>query len=294
MITKFKQKNDYKQSIKNSTEYLFAFIYITLFLTFIEGYMTFKYIYVRYVMSNIKNFDDVFNITHYSESDLIITTNIYKSYYYNSSIPILNNTDTLSLFYLNTLQISDTIEKLYTKTYETSSFLKGKYLDEFSDRMAGNISDILTNVSSDDPDYRGTIQNGFSCVSTRFFEMNKFLAVLYIKQKDNLTEPYFCYKAKFSEINKVQINVIRPWYNYMISELKDCFSDFKEQVNLILDSTYIVLLVIVIVIYFLVWKSYEEKLKTLLKTSVDLIKLIPDEIKREIVKKLNEEEEKNE
>ena len=294
MITKFKQKNDYKQSIKNSSEYLFSFIYITLFLVFIEGYMTFKYIYVNNVMSNIKNFDDVFNITHYSESDLILTTNVYKSYYYNSSIPILNDTDTLSYFYINTLGISDTIEKLYTKTYETSSFLKGKYLDEFSDRMAGNISDILTNVSSDDPDYRGTIQNGFSCVSTRFFEMNKFLAVLYIKQKDNLTEPYFCYKAKFSEINKVQINVIRPWYKYMINKLKDCFSDFKEQTVLILDSTYIVLLVIVIVIYFLVWKSYEEKLKTLLKTSVDLIKLIPDEIKREIVKKLNEEEEKNE
>jgi hypothetical protein len=44
----------------------------------------------------------------------------------------------------------------------------------------------------------------------------------------------------------------------------------------------------------LVWKSYEERLKSLLKTSVDLIKLIPEEIKREIVKKLNEEEEKNE
>jgi hypothetical protein len=245
-------------------------------------------------MSNIKNFDDVFNITHYSESDLIITTNVYKSYYYDSSIPILNSTDTLSLFYLNTLGISDTIEKLYTKTYETSSFLKGKYLDEFSDRMASDISDILTNVSADDIDYRGTIQNGFSCVSTRFFEMNKFLAVLYIKQKDSLDTVNFCYKPKFLEINKVQINVIRPWYNYMIQQLKKTFEDYKDNTILILDSTYIVLLVIVIVMYFLVWKGYEDKLKTLLKTSVDLIKLIPDEIKREIVKKLNEEEEKNE
>ena len=294
MITKFKQKNDYKQSIRNSSEYLFSFIYITLFLTCIEGYMTFKFFYVRNIMSNIKNFDDVFNITHYSESDLIITTNIYKSYYYNSSIPILNSTDTLNLFYLNTLRISDVIEQLYTKTYETSSFLKGKYLDEFSNRMAGDISDILTNISSDDPDYRGTIQNGFSCVSTRFFEMNKFLAVLYIKQKDSLDTVNFCYKPKFLEINKVQINVIRPWYNYMIQQLKKTFDDYKDNTILILDSTYIVLLVVVIVMYFLVWKGYEDKLKTLLKTSVDLIKLIPDEIKREIVKKLNEEEEKNE
>ncbi len=294
MITKFKQKNDYKQSIKNSSEYLFAFMYIILFFACIEGYMCFKFFYVRNIMSNIKNFNEVFNITHYSESDLIITTDIYKSYYYNSSIPIYNTSDTVALFYLNTLGISDVIEQLYTKTYESTSFLKNKYLDEFSNRMAGDITDILTNVSSDDPDYRGTIQNGFSCVSTRFFEMNKFLAVLFIKQKDNITEPKFCYKPKFAEINKVQINIIRPWFNYMINELKSSYSDFKEKTYLILDSTYIVLLVVVIVIYFLVWKGYEEKLNTLLKTSVDLIKLIPDEIKREIVKKLNEEDERNE
>ena len=294
MITKFKQKNEYKQSINNSSEYLIAYIYILLFFGCIEGYMCFKFFYVRYIMSNIKNFNDVFNITHYSESDLIITTDIYKSYYYNSSIPIYNTSDTVALFYLNTLGISDVIEQLYTKTYESTSFLKNKYLDEFSNRMAGDITDILTNVSTDDPDYRGTIQNGFSCVSTRFFEMNKFLAVLYIKQKDNITEPKFCYKPKFAEINKVQINIIRPWFNYMINELKSSYSDFKEKTYLILDSTYIVLLVVVIVIYFLVWKGYEEKLNTLLKTSVDLIKLIPDEIKREIVKKLNEEDERNE
>jgi hypothetical protein len=43
-----------------------------------------------------------------------------------------------------------------------------------------------------------------------------------------------------------------------------------------------------------VWKSYEENLKDLLKTSVDLINLIPEEIKHQIVQKLNEEENKNE
>ena len=124
--------------------------------------------------------------------------------------------------------------------------------------------------------------------------MNKFLAVLFIKQKDNITEPKFCYKPKFAEINKVQINIIRPWFNYMINELKDNYFNFQEKIKLIFASSYIALLIFIIVIYLIVWKSYEEKLKTLLKTSVDLIKLIPDEIKIEIVKKLNEEEEKNE
>lgn len=49
----------------------------------------------------------------------------------------------------------------------------------------------------------------------------------------------------------------------------------------------------VVLLYCLVWKSYEENLKDLLKTSVDLINLIPEEIKHQIVQKLNEEENKN-
>jgi hypothetical protein len=46
--------------------------------------------------------------------------------------------------------------------------------------------------------------------------------------------------------------------------------------------------------YCLVWKSYEEQLKELLKTSVDLINLIPEEIKYQIVQRINEDEEKKE
>ena len=80
----------------------------------------------------------------------------------------------------------------------------------------------------------------------------------------------------------------------MINQLKECFSDYKDKIDLIIDSAFILLIFIVIIIYFILWKGYEEKLKNLLKTSVDLIKLIPDEIKKEIVKKLTEEEEKGE
>jgi hypothetical protein len=80
----------------------------------------------------------------------------------------------------------------------------------------------------------------------------------------------------------------------MISKLNECFSNYKDTIDLIIDSAFILLIFIVIIIYFIIWKGYEEKLKNLLKTSVDLIKLIPDEIKKEIVKKLTEEEEKGE
>ena len=296
MITKFKQKNDYKQSIRNSSEYLMLFIQIALFLLCIEGYMTFKYFFIRKTLKNIKDYTDIFNITHYSESHLVLATNVFKSFYYNDSIPILNQTDTTNVYYETIINISDEIERLYTKTFETGSFLKGKYLDEFSNRMIGNITDMLDDINATDEDYRGTLENGFSCVSTRYFEMSKFLVVLYIKtnSSEEITDSSFCYKEKFVQVNKVLINVIRPWFDKMIDYIKDRFDDYKSQINLVIDSTYIILLIAVIVIYFLVWKSYEERLKSLLKTSVDLIKLIPEEIKREIVKKLNEEEEKNE
>ena len=292
MITKFKQKNDYKQSIKNSSEYLIAFIYISLFFAFIQIYMIFKFFYVKSIMGNIKHFIKVFNTTHYSDCDIILKTNIYKSYYYNSSIPILNNTNTEEIFYLCTITLDNEIEYLYGDSYDAKSFLQKKYINEFSTRMASDISDIIKNVS--EISWIGTIEFGFNCVLTKYYEINKFLAILYLIQKDNLTEPFFCHKKKFIEINKTLIYVIRPWFKYMINQLKECFSDYKDKIDLIIDSAFILLIFIVIIIYFILWKGYEEKLKNLLKTSVDLIKLIPDEIKKEIVKKLTEEEEKGE
>jgi hypothetical protein len=62
------------------------------------------------------------------------------------------------------------------------------------------------------------------------------------------------------------------------------------QVHLVNVSIFIVLIVSIIVIYFLIWKSFEDNLKELLKTSVDLINLIPESIKYIIVQRINEDE----
>jgi hypothetical protein len=62
------------------------------------------------------------------------------------------------------------------------------------------------------------------------------------------------------------------------------------QVHLVNVSIFIVLIVSIIVIYFLIWKSFEDNLRELLKTSVDLINLIPESIKYIIVQRINEDE----
>jgi len=77
----------------------------------------------------------------------------------------------------------------------------------------------------------------------------------------------------------------------MLSILMDGFTSFIDQTNLVILSTYIVLIVTILIVYFLIWKSFEENLKELLKTSVDLINLIPESIKYIIVQKINEEDE---
>ena len=63
---------------------------------------------------------------------------------------------------------------------------------------------------------------------------------------------------------------------------------FLDGAKVVQISLFIIVIVIFILSYFIIWKSYEENLTLLLEKSFDLIKLIPEEIKYIIVSKLNE------
>ena len=82
--------------------------------------------------------------------------------------------------------------------------------------------------------------------------------------------------------------VIRPWYYNIINIMNDSIEQFMNNSKLVQITVFIVVLVIVILCYCIIWKSYEEQLSLLLKRSFDLINLIPEEIKYLIVSKLNE------
>lgn len=85
--------------------------------------------------------------------------------------------------------------------------------------------------------------------------------------------------------------IIKPWFINIFKILFSEFESYCDEVQLIEITVFIILLVCSILLYCLVWKNYEERLKTILKTSVDLINLIPEEIKDSIVECLNKEEE---
>ena len=81
---------------------------------------------------------------------------------------------------------------------------------------------------------------------------------------------------------------MRPWYNKLIEIMHEESNRFLNEVRVIQISVFIVVLVIFILSYFIIWKSYEENLAILLQRSFDLIQLIPEEIKYLIVSKLND------
>ena len=91
---------------------------------------------------------------------------------------------------------------------------------------------------------------------------------------------------KLLKNNGVLAIVHRP--DRMIEILNGEANRFLNKVKVIQISLFIVVIAILILSYFILWKSYEESLALLLEKSFELIKLIPEEIKYIIVSKLNE------
>jgi hypothetical protein len=78
IIAKFKQKTEYKQSIRTSSEYFLIFLKISIFFLIFQGYMAFKFVYMNNGLVNLDHYSDVFNATQYSQADLVLSANVAK------------------------------------------------------------------------------------------------------------------------------------------------------------------------------------------------------------------------
>ena len=315
-IVKFKTKNEYKQSLRTSSEYLLNYIKIVIFFIVLEGYLAFKYCFGNVAMKNINQFAEVFNMTHYSQSDIILSLDVTKSFFFNSSIPIFKIDNSRSVFESTFIKLTNSFERLLITSYNTTCFLQGNYIENFFNWLNKDISRYISNETQlTNETFLGTYQNGFKSTIARYFELIRYIGLTYMKKRDEesfvLGEPispngenmyvdnegkviYPLEMKEFKEVENIARFVIRPWYGNLLKAMNEKFSDYVKNSKLVNISTFIVVLCCIVLLYCLVWKSYEENLKTLLKTSVDLINLIPEEIKYQIVQKLNEEENKNE
>lgn len=287
IIAKFKQKTQYKQSIRNGPEYFLIFLKIFIFFLIFQGYMTFKFFYMETGLVSLDKYVDVFSSMQYSQSDMVLSCNVAKQFFHDKTIPIFNSTKTEEIFMTNFLNISNSFQEMVQTVYSSTQYLSTSYVDLFMADLNNNISDRVNSSRVDSKIYLGTPNYGMKAVALRYFELIRFLSISYYD------DPKYDYinTPQFLEINSILTNIVRLWYSKQIVSLNEGLTSYIDQKDLVILSTFIVLIVTILVVYFLIWKSFEDNLKELLKTSVDLINLIPESIKYIIVQKINEEDE---
>ena len=291
-IIKFKSPHNLKKNDKHNKEQLRNFIKLIFFFVLIEAYIIFKYFYSSEYIQSVKQFLNVFNITLYSFVDITKNIDISKSFFFNRTIPIfyVKHSDTKSLdpnspFYSMFYNLSETFEKMIIATSETTSFLKLNYKEKFAKYVYQDFSDMIyvNTTYLPNPNLLLLFQKGFKPVVFNVFERLRFFWI-----KSFLEEENSILNRRWCDIDFLLLYVIRPWYNKLTEIMHEESNHFLNGARVVQISLFIVVLVVFILSYFILWKSYEENLSILLQRSFDLIKLIPEEIKYIIVSKLNE------
>ena len=89
-------------------------------------------------------------------------------------------------------------------------------------------------------------------------------------------------------LNMLLESLLRKWYSGMNNLMIDSYYDFHKKTKTTNIILFVLLIIIVILYYLIIWKIYQEKLNILLKESINLINLIPQEIKNIIIEKIVE------
>ena len=290
-IIKFKAPNDYNKKRSYNKKQIRDFIKLVLFFALIEIYIIFKFVYSKNYIENAKKFLDIFNITYYSYVDIIINIDLSKQFIYNKTMPIFyyknseRGIDEDSPFYSMFYNVSKSFEEMIIKTSETDCFLKGYYKETFTFFLYYNFSDKVFIDTEYMPNLNllKLLAQGFKPVVFNIYEKLRYVWLhSYSERSNTINDMRWC------DIDYLVLYVVRPWYEEVISVLHNEANSFLNRASVVQISLFIIVIVIFILCYFIVWKSYEESLSLLLEKSFDLIKLIPEEIKYIIVSKLNE------
>jgi hypothetical protein len=252
--------------------------------------MIFKFYYSLVNINNIAKFVDVYNVTQNCQTSTLSNVNIVKSYLFNKSIDIYEEGNSTAVFLRTYQSISDKFEEMIIETSRTDSFLSGQYKEKFSDYINDDFTEIISKPVEKDKSY---YIEGLKKNILRQYDIIRYISLrrIHINETDkeeNSAPNYLLNETKWEELNYLVENIIRPWFLGIVNTLNKEFKKYYDEAQLIHIAVYISLLVIIILLYCIVWRSYEESLKVLLKISFDLINLIPEEIKYLIVTKLNE------
>ena len=294
-IIKFKSGNEYHALMRKENSFIEIFAGFLFFLILYFIYFIGKYINYRNKMEALNRYLSFYDKVNQAHTNILLSFNIIKSYLYDINIPILNNNNTQKEFINTFLNISEKVDESIFYTLNKKSMLNSKTIENFEMFFYYDFKDLIKNDSLHftEPYLPDKINKGLKPGLIRLFEILRIICIKYFSSSElnNSSIPSYLMRennTQLIEINKLIRYQVRPWYNNIIDLMTITFYDYENQTILSYTIFFISLIVIAILAYFIVWKYYEEKLKLLLKGSVDLINLIPQEIKNIIAEKLNE------
>ena len=298
-IVKFKSVNEYHTSMSKENSFVRIFIGMIVFLILYLAYFVGKYINFRGKMEKIYEFINIYEKTNIANDEFMLSLNILKSYLFNRKIPILNREDTLNVLIEKFLNMSNKFEESIIYISKTKSFLNKNFLDKFEKYLYQDFNELLTSTDIHflDIELPKTSRRGLKNVITRAFEIMRIfnLKYFYSNEIKNINSPYsypsdLLREDNYQTIELIQLvqYLIRPWYNGVIELMINSYYEYQGKCLLDYTIFFICLIALAILVYTIIWKSYEEKLNLLIKGSIDLINLIPQEIKNIIAEKLNE------
>lgn len=294
-IAKFKSLNENKLSMKKGTSSMSYFGYLISFFIFFEVYIILKYFNSKEHFSEVFKFVKVYNMTYISHGFLLESINVIKQYFFNDTLPLFGSyrKDINNSFYHTFFTIESELANALLITSKTDCFLKNEYRDLFIEYFYRNFSEIIQKENIINNSYiLDKIDEGFKSTIMESFEILRNLYIQYFyegeydKPRTNSSE--LINDNKWYLLNELLINLIRPWYQNIISIMNSCFYSVSDNLQVVYISIFTLIIIVFTLMYLIVWKSYEERLHIVLKKSFDLINLIPKEIKNIIVSKLNE------
>jgi len=294
-IVKFKAVNEYNSSIKNAFSFLNTIIIVLIFIIINLYYFLTVHLDNQVRHQSVNQFILLLDKNNLAQSHFILSLNIFKSYLFDKSIPILNRADTKNEFYETFLDLTDKIEDSILFTSKTNSFLSMEYFEKYKEYLLLDFSDLLEKdfLERNKDILKQKTKNGIKPIVIRVFEIINYLIIKYCNSSQILTETNeLSFILKESDFNLVDLNInlqhlVRRWYDKVLILLLDSFYDYQKDANFVFIVFFICFTVFLILYYSIIWKTYEEKLNYLLKGSEDLINLIPQEIKNIIIEKLN-------
>ena len=197
------------------------------------------------------------------------------------------------------LDITNKFEDSFIYITKENSFLSGD-LEKFQQYLLGDCTELLNNddikglTAFSNTNLASILKNGIKPIEMEVFEIIRFYEIYFCEiSKNCIIEPiisqiFFEKDEKLLIMNILNESVNRKWFQFVIKILVESLHKSENKTKLNYIILFICLIIIIILYYSIIWKINEQKLIVLLKGSVDLINLIPQEIKNIIIEKLNE------